>query len=1399
MARHANLRARELHPGKLDEWFSQPLIPTDNFAEDFNFTLKVNHANDGNFDHIIIHHTSKESKGALFIQVKNWYRPVEAQKLLVSSQLIHHLSDDRTLWAIKHLTNTSPKPEQKTLFNGLQDKLMDAPKHEKSTHAKWVENALTTKTLDKNMLQTGLYRALTSDKTSKILHYRGSGDIMLNTAIIAQTVAIVPSCEAIFIENMDPEITEHLDRILMSPTDVFHSSVIVITIVSKLDNVTVQRIGSLMASNGSKWNRQTAIKIILLQQSTTDHPDPFLVRDLTSECRKELVERHETLQLFGTRASLDTMVLPTDSLVHLRHVLDLSSETQGKANGNINQQRYDNIKSWYIQRTICPYVSTIIGATASYITVNKHFGIDMSYIFFGFTSSDWYVGTRKPAQTLLRIVAPDGKPDNTDVRKFANEKMVILSDISGAGKTAYMTWLAWCMQSYEPWPYVILLTAAVYDSSFEWLTSHEHPCTAGTETIRTLFRLSRLARMNASVVYTRIREERKQTDRLADLLTFADGTVMLDECAAKELVLPSSQLIEIRLFREKFNRKQVIFMLDGADQVQPDCRTAVLQFVERLSHFDGVQQIILSTHPQCASSEISLYPKVRTYELRPLSVDDTMLLLHRTLLNRLDAYRQCDSELQTQLLPSLHGAIIGSLRNCRLDPLLLTMATSVFLPAIKQWVNFKNQRVEERIRLQLGNIDGFQLINTFIDEQLQQGETSLVTASATTTKKHEMSTTLKRQHALLGFGVMFGKRFTERFLTADERALAIKLMTHRGADIEKAGFVTVNHNGMVLFSNRIFAEYFAAWWLYENRARVGSKSHVMTICKTLSAKSFTNLRYFFDRISEGTEMLMDFCNKLLDPEYISELLPLGQAECLSGRDATGRTVLHWMAWNDVRVDSWRYDHVLKLTPPQLIDAKDELFRWSAVDYAFYTEKWDYLIKLLKHGANVNIDVWVHQLRSYEIVELFNRMANLDECLLNPYTTIPDTVLARHYLSAVSSGVVHHLIYDRDIDIRKPLAELDGLTVLECCAKRNLFGLFEHFISITDSSTELLNEVGRHLFALSHKHDAYRMAVYLMERCDFQALPLKQFEGVLEEKCDDFDLLSAAMELKSMKLFRQFFNRMCEKYQVPCIKDEEVVTETCNAAVTSDRSTVVFLVHPTHAMFQIVSCEMIIGEALYHTKFHIISYIVQKIKLTISHSILTSIFDTLSLQTRVLPQASTPILCYLLDRSNDLHGFDDNGQTLLHMAGSMGCAVTIQCLLDRGFNPLQTCASMRQNVFHYVAASVHDERAVEIFNQLQHYCSIDRFNVPNLLGFSVCEIAIMNRNWRLAGLLIHLKAYYFTTEQRVTAVLDCCTGLLRETQIMIGKKFMPLFANEYRSSNKRSIFDAEKLWSKKSRM
>lgn len=1281
---------------------------------------------------------------------------------------------------------------------------MDELKQEKPIHPKWVERALTTKTLHKNMLQTvswnyvqslkaryalfginqdrlkmkGLYRDLTSDRTSKILHYRGSGDIMLNTAIIAQTVAIVPSCEAIFIENMDPEIAKHLDQILMSPTDVFHSSVIVITIVANLDNATVQRISSLMASNGSKWNRQTAIKIILVKQSTKDHPDPFLVRDLTSECRKELVERHETLQLFGTRASFDTMVLPTDGLVHLRHVLDLSSDTQGKANGNVNQQRYDNIKSWYIQRTICPYVSAIIGTTASYITVNKHFGIDMSYILFGLTSSDLYVGKRKPAPTLLRFGAPDGKPDNTDVRKIAHEKMVILSDISGAGKTAYMTWLAWCMQSYEPWPYVILLTAAEYDYSFEWLTSHEHPCTAGTETIRTLFRLSRLARivprMNASMTYDRMREGRKQTDRLADLLTFADGTVMLDECAAKELVLPSSQLIEIRLFREKLNRKQVIFMLDGADQVQPDCRTAVLQFVERLAHFDGVQQILLSTHPQCANSEISLYPNVRTYELRPLSVDDTMLLLHRTLLNRLDAYRQCDSELQTQLLPSLHDAIMGSLRNCRLDPLLLTMATSVFLPVIKQWVNSKNQRVEESIRLQLGNIDGFQLINTFIDEQLQQVETSLVTASATTTRKHEMSTTLKRQHALLGLGAMFGKRFIERFLTADERAHAIELMTHRGAGIEKAGFVTMNHNGMILFSNRIFAEYFAAWWLYENRAHVGGNSHLMTICKTLSAKSFTNLRYCFDRISAGTEMPLDFCIKLHDPEYIRKLLPPGRGECLSGRDAIGRTVLHWMAWSDVRVDSWRYDNVLKLTPPQLIDAKDELFRWSAVDYAFYTEKWVYLVKLLKHGAKVNIDVWVRQLRSYELVELFNRMANLEDYLLNPYKTIPDTVLARHYLSAVSSGVVNHLIYDRDIDIHKTLAELDGMTVLECCAKRNLYGLFEHFISITDSSTELLNEVGHHLFTLSHKHDAYRMVVYLMQRCDFPALPLKQFEGFLDEKCDEFDVLLAAMELKSMKLFRQFFNRMCEKYQFPCIKDDEVVTETCKAAVTSDRSTAVTLVHQlelTHTTFLMASCGMIICEALYHTKFHIISYIVQKIKLPISHHLLTTIVDILSLQTRVLPQASTPILCYLFDRAKDLHTIDTNGQTLLHLAGSIGCAVMIQCLLDRGFNPLQTCASMRQNVFHYVAASVQDERAVEIFNQLQPYCSIDQFNVPNLLGFSVCEIAIRNRNWRLAGMLIHLKAYYFTTEQRVTAVFDCFMGLLRDEGVGVILNFL----------------------------
>ncbi|XP_049293326.1 uncharacterized protein LOC125769006 [Anopheles funestus] len=1312
------------------------------------------------------------------------------------------------------ISKALPKTDEKSIFKELQDMLTDAVKHTTPIDPQCVQNAFTTAMLDKNMLKiatreylkslndhcslfmikreclksTRLYTSLNYDKSSKILHYRGSSDTMINRTIVVKTVAILPSCKAVFVGHISPEIIQHLEQILINPTDESKTARIVITIAVQLDNATLERMSLLMASNCAHGKRLTTVKIILLENSTTYYDDPILVRDLTINLRRELFKRYEALPLFGTQTSLGTMVLPTDCLAHLKHVLNIQND---KNNVNICKLRYEKIKSWYIHRTICrsqtirPYckekLSTPNFLSAIYLRMNAEYYKLGSCSFTQLDSLYRFECRYTMENTLLTNDTSKRAMDSCYDLRNKREKVKILLDESGAGKTAYFIWLAWRIQTQDPLLYVIHFNAAKHSSALRWI-SLNRSSTIDTELIRTLFKVFLLARtvrnMGSDHLFTLSLDmshaERRETDRLAAVFTFAEGMVVLDEIMANCMKLTSIQLSEIRLFREKLNRKQVVFMLDGIDEVQPTDRTSVLQFAERLSHFDGVRELYLSKSQQFPTSEITLFANVEIYKLEPFTGVDAVLLLHRLLLNRLDAYRQCGREQQMQLVPFLYCSIANTLGHCHNVPLLLYMAFILHLPAIERSVDFKGQRVHGGIHLFSEKIDSNQLIATFVDKKLAVSAMSFLTGRATT-NKHSMTSILKRQHALFGFCTVFDKQYTYRLLTDYERNHTAYLTQYINVDIMKAGFVTANHDGMPMFSKRIYAEYFAACWLFENRSRLGYKHHVMLLANMFADERFTTIRNIFNRKTiegcEGTYFHSLLCNDSLQHYTIFDAIGRNKVEHVHGKDATARTLLHWLSSILSKPDSYAERNVeticermLATAPTQQIDAKDELFGWSALDYAFFNEQFDVMRVLLKFGTKVNIDVWLHQLRTYDLVELLNRMDNLENYLVKiTYDSriIQDSVLARHVLSAVSSGVVKHILYEKDIDIGRPLAELDCLTVLEYCAMRDLFSLFEHFISITDTSEQTLADVGQRLLELSIEHGAYRVAMYLMKQSD------SQWHHVNLPNIFKMDsVLLFAMELKSMKLFRFFFNKLCEQHKYPCIKEEDIVVESCKATIASDLSTHRSLykdlcLYEDDSWCFVHIIEVLLATALYQTKFHIISYIVQKIKLSISSRLVAKLMRS-KLETRVLPEASWSILNYLLCRTNDLHSVDDKGNTLFDYAIRCECVVMIQCLLVRGLDPKKHYA------FHKLAWTDNEQRAIDIFQQLLPYCSIHDCYAPDENGYNVCENAILSKNFRIARMVIHKKAYYAATEDRVSVVLNSFMGLLKK------RKFEPIF-------------------------
>uniref|UniRef100_A0A8W7P5X6 Uncharacterized protein n=1 Tax=Anopheles coluzzii TaxID=1518534 RepID=A0A8W7P5X6_ANOCL len=162
-------------------------------------------------------------------------------------------------------------------------------------------------------------------------------------------------------------------------------------------------------------------------------------------------------------------------------------------------------------------------------------------------------------------------------------KVYIFLNDAGAGKTTYFTWLAWRLSTYDRSLYVIKLMALEYSTDFERLEECGVDHWNDTQIVRLLYRFIHLALFVPSVCRRTIEEtdvHRAEADRCAELISLSNGRIVLDETKTKDLT--AMQLIELRLFREKFNQNQLVLILDGFDEIAPYYKDVVMKCFARL-------------------------------------------------------------------------------------------------------------------------------------------------------------------------------------------------------------------------------------------------------------------------------------------------------------------------------------------------------------------------------------------------------------------------------------------------------------------------------------------------------------------------------------------------------------------------------------------------------------------------------------------------------------------------------------------------------------------------------------------------------------------------------------------------------------------------------------------------
>uniref|UniRef100_A0A182NDA0 Uncharacterized protein n=1 Tax=Anopheles dirus TaxID=7168 RepID=A0A182NDA0_9DIPT len=309
-----------------------------------------------------------------------------------------------------------------------------------------------------------------------------------------------------------------------------------------------------------------------------------------------------------------------------------------------------------------------------------------------------------------------------------------------------------------------------------------------------------------------------------------------------------------------------------------------------------------------------------------------------------------------------------------------------------------------------------------------------------------------------------------KLLSERERNEANACMEELSNGLQETTLLKRIKNDPPKFTHRIFAEYFAAFWLYDNKNCMKNKSFFRSI--SYWTPSLRRLRDFFDQvvIRDSTYSNIHMAIHNQSEKRVSEILQRDSTLAYA-RDAVGRSPL------DLAVRSKSLEvvqQVLAKVPSQLIDRADQMLKFSALDYAFLCGSIGSIKLLIERGAKVNVDTLIDQILSPNLKVLLQRANNYGNWLqLYDRKLNADQFFTR---------VVQYLKEEMKIDNNYRHSDIDSLTVLEFCGKYNMVGIFDKFKSQVYASDQILFTEKNQLLRIAFENDADDVVNYIVKTC-----------------------------------------------------------------------------------------------------------------------------------------------------------------------------------------------------------------------------------------------------------------------------------------------------------------------------
>uniref|UniRef100_A0A182J083 ANK_REP_REGION domain-containing protein n=1 Tax=Anopheles atroparvus TaxID=41427 RepID=A0A182J083_ANOAO len=778
----------------------------------------------------------------------------------------------------------------------------------------------------------------------------------------------------------------------------------------------------------------------------------FLMRDLTPGSKRNIFERHRHSRHFGSNVQLEEIVNDEDDLMYLFDLTKQQSPVK-----DVIEQRYSKIEPWYIDRTVRIGQRRYETKKARYRTTAqmKKFSsskLSLSTFCRELTSQLEMANSLSAKRFDVGKITQQMRLQNITSQIQGGNKMHIIMDEPGIGKTTYLTWLAKELQQKHPCNWIIPLISIEYATDFAQL-SKAHKRIDPTVALRFLFKLLYLAWYVPKINRQSIEETdpvRDEAKRCSDLLTFnASNKVDIDHREASKL--ESLQLAHLRIFQKKYNDSKVIILFDAFDEIAPHYKDAVLALFVQYSSMPGITQIYLTSRPNMFEDDFLLYfpPNQREfYHLEVFSERDQIAFLDKFLRRKLNDYRTLQGY---ELLCILHNITDELLGDRKQIPLFMSISSELLLPLVGAHVTFSTDGITVSTNLIEEAKTLFEpqnMMKSFINRKLyilkvEKTDTtdSAYNIPAMQIEAEELNKIKRRKHTLLAMYAMCDESEIDVLLEQSERTEALTYMDEVQLAREKSGIVEAFNGLIPQFLHRTIAEFLVAEWIFNNIAKENVRSFLLSNQYWIYSKRV--IRDYLNRmLASGSPIHQAVINQ--HSVVVKQILKtnLGDANTL---DVAGRTPLHLASEVGNLLQHRHKDFGEMLSAllkaySAVINQRDNVFRWTALEYALRSNSVQAIPMLMQHGAQVDANVLAEQILhcSKDPYEMLKRAASYEKSLWTSRGQYLDRVILTNRM------VAQTLINREHFNVYAPIGK-ENETAIQICTTYNAVELLKSLL------------------------------------------------------------------------------------------------------------------------------------------------------------------------------------------------------------------------------------------------------------------------------------------------------------------------------------------------------------------